>query len=126
MPKNRLFLLFICILSAAFVNAQKKSATVSGKVLDENENPLGRVNISILGRNTGLSTSDSGTFSIKVPANKAFALVFSYTGYKTEQRNFLLNEGEEEKLSLRLQRGTTELENVTVTDQRQRKEAGLI
>jgi len=126
MPKTRSFLVLLCIFSTAFANAQKKSATVSGRILDENENPLGRVNVTILGRNTGLATSDSGTFSIKVPVNKAFALVFSYTGYKTEQRNFLLNDAEEEKLTLRMERGATELEAVTVTDQRQRKEAGLI
>jgi len=95
MSTTRLILALLCIFSPVFLHAQKKQASVAGKILDENENPLSRVNITILGRNTGISTSDSGTFSIKVPADKAFALVFTYTGYKTEQRNFLLNQGEE-------------------------------
>lgn len=126
MPKTKLFLLLLCIFPSVFLYAQKKSASVSGKVLDENENPLSKVNITILGRSTGIATSDSGTFSIKVPADKAFALVFSYTGYKTEQRNFLLNQEEEEKMTLRMERGAKELQEVVVTDQRQRREAGLI
>ena len=115
-----------CLVSSVFVQAQKKSASISGKVLDENENPLSKVNIVILGRSTGIATTDSGTFSIKVPADRAFALLFSYTGYKTEQRNFLLSQGEEEKLTIRLERGAKELQEVVVTDQRQRREAGLI
>ena len=87
---------------------------------------LAKVSIIILGKQNGIVTSDSGTFHIKVPADKAFALVFSFTGYKTEQRNFLLNENEQEQVVVRLERKTTELQQVVVTDQRDRKEAGLI
>jgi hypothetical protein len=77
---------------------QKKTATVSGKIVDENENPMGRVSIIILGRVNGIMTSDSGSFRITVPADKAFALVISFLGYKTEQRNFLLNEVRKKRL----------------------------
>ncbi len=126
MSATRLFLLLTCIFLPPALCAQKKMASVSGRVLDENENPLSRVTVTILGRNTGIATSDSGTFFVQVPADKAFALVFSYTGYKTEQRNFLLNTDEEEKITLRLERGARELKEVVVTDQRQRREAGLV
>jgi len=119
-------ILFITILIASFSFAQKKWATVSGKVLDEAENPLPKVSVSILGQQKGISTSDSGTFSLKVPADKAFALVFSYSGYKSAQQNFLLNEGEQEKIILRLEPGGGVLEEVVVKDQRERTEAGLI
>lgn len=106
--------------------AQKKAAFVSGKVLGENENVLSKVSIIILGRQTGIATSDSGTFRIKVPADKAFALVFSYTGYINEQRNFILNENEEEQIVVRLEKKTENLKEVVVTNQRDRQEAGLI
>jgi hypothetical protein len=106
--------------------AQKKPAYISGKVLDENEHPLSNVSIVILGRANGILTNDSGAFRIKTPADKAFALVFSYTGYKTEQRNFLLNENEEENIVIRLEAGSRQLKEVVVTDQRQRREAGLV
>ena len=120
-----LFLLSLTITTkTAF--SQKKAAVVTGKVVDENENPLGKVSVSILGRQTGIITSDSGSFRIKVPADRAFALQFTFTGYKTEQRNFLLNENEEEFLVLRMERGAQELKAVVVTDQRQRRETGLV
>jgi hypothetical protein len=116
--------LFILLVQPAF--AQKKSAFVSGKLLDENENPLSGVSVTILGRQSGLSTSDSGTFRMRVPADKAIALVFSFTGYKTEQRNFLLNEQEEEHIVVRLQRGSQALQQVIVSDQRENRETGLV
>ena len=82
----------ICLLLAVFSFSQKKFAYVSGKVLDENENPLPNVSVVILGKTSGISTNDSGYFRLKVAADKAFALVFSYTSRKTEQRNFLLSD----------------------------------
>jgi hypothetical protein len=107
--------------------SQKKAiAIVSGKLLDENENPLPGVSVTILGRQTSLVTSDSGTFRIRVPPDKAFALVFSFTGYKSEQRNFLLNQGEEEKIVVRLERGGKALQQVVVSDQRESRETSLI
>src|SRR5215467_6410760 len=97
-------LLFFCVISIQSLLGQKKSAFVSGKIFDENEHPLAKVSIIILGKQTGIVASDSGTFRMKVPADKAFALVFSFTGYKTEQRNFLLNEQEEERVVIRLEK----------------------
>jgi hypothetical protein len=124
---NRCYpILFITILLSSFCFAQKKPATVSGRVLDESENPLANVSVTILGQQKGSSTSDSGTFSIKVPADKAFALHFSYSGYKPVQQNFLLNEGEEEQITIRLEQGSNMLDEVIVKDQRERTEVGLI
>lgn len=123
----RAVLLFsACLLITLSGMAQKKWATVSGLVLDANEQPLPNVSVSILGAPSGSLTSDSGAFKVKVAADKAFALVFSYTGYKTVQQNFLLIEGEEEKLTVRLEEGGNTLTGVTVYDQRERSEAGLI
>src|ERR1022692_2432581 len=103
------FLLLTALLFFQPSFGQKKAAYISGKVLDENENLLGKVSVIILGRQTGSATSDSGTFRIKAPAEKAFALVFSFTGYKTEQRNFLLSENEQEQIVVRLEKSTQEL-----------------
>ncbi len=115
-----------CLLSLTSTFAQKKPAFVSGKVLDENEKPLSNVSVVILGQQKGIVTSDSGTFRLKVTADRAFAIVFSYTGFRSQQKNFLLNENEEETIVIRLEREGKVLEEVIVTDQRDRREAGLI
>ncbi len=106
--------------------AQKKSAFITGRVLDENDHPLAGVSVTILGRQSGIMTSDSGNFRIRVEAEKALALVFSFTGYKPEQRNFLLNEKEEERVVIRMERGAKSLAPVTVSDQQPSREAGLV
>ena len=114
------------LLPVTSIFAQKKPAYVSGKVLDENENPLSNVSVTILGQQKGIATSDSGTFRLKVTADRAFAIVFSYSGFKSQQKNFLLSENEEERIVIRLEREGKTLEEVIVTDQRDRREAGLI
>lgn len=105
--------------------AQKKSAWVSGRVLDENDRAVNAASVYLLGRSAGVVTSDSGTFRIKVPAERAFALIFSHTGFRDFQKNFFLSDQEEEKVSIKLERSGTTLENITVTDQRERQETGL-
>ena len=120
-----LFISFICFFAFAAV-AQKKSALIRGKVVDENENPLGKVSVVVLGKTNGVITNDSGLFTIKVPADKAFALVFSYAGYRSEQRNFYLSEKETETTIVRLEKGVKELQEVTIKDDRLRMESSSI
>jgi hypothetical protein len=75
---------------------------------------------------TGTTTTDSGKFSIQVPAERAFALVFSYTGYKTEQKNLLLNNEETESIIISLEKSSNQLQTLVVTEKRQASEPGLI
>lgn len=126
MKQKAILLTIVPLFIAFFSFAQKKTAFVSGKVVDENENPLAKVSVVILGQSQGITTNDSGYFKLKVEAGKAFALIFSYTGRKTEKVNFLLNEGEEETVTVRLEKGEKTLQEVIVTDQRDRRETGLI
>ncbi|HRG25455.1 MAG TPA: TonB-dependent receptor, partial [Chitinophagaceae bacterium] len=114
-----LFLTLLCF-------SQKKYAFVSGKVVDDNENPLTKVSVVILGQSNGITTNDSGYFRIRVEADKAVALIFSYAGRRAEQKNFLLSEGEEETVTIRLEKSENTLQEVIVTDQRDRRETGLI
>ncbi len=123
---KRLHFIILIILFPVVVFCQKKNATILGKVTDENDRPLFHVSVSIIGRSTGTLTNDSGKFTIKVPAERPFALEFSYTGYKTQQRNFNMLEGEKENISIQLKTRQNELQNVTVSDNRGRTEAGRI
>ena len=91
----RITIVIFLLLSALASFCQKKTATVSGKVIDENEDPVGAVTISILGKQNGIQSSDSGRFEIEVPAEKAFALVFSHTGFQEVKKNFYLSPGEQ-------------------------------
>ena len=120
-------ILSVLVLSLAFMysSAQKKTAFVSGNVIDADDQPLAKVSIVILGKVTGIVTNDSGYFRIKVTADKSLALIFSYTGYAETQKNFFLSENEEEKITLRMERLGKTLETVVVGEERERKEMGL-
>src|SRR5438309_2600005 len=113
-----LFLLLFFLFFSMLCSAQHKWAVVSGKVVDEEEQIIPNVSVEILGNQRGITTNDSGLFSLKVPAEKAFALVFSYTGYKTTQQNFLMAESEREQVTIRLEKASTTLQEVTVADNR--------
>ncbi len=109
-------------------SAQKKSAIISGQVIDENENPMPQVSVIILGKIKGTMTNDSGYFKINVPAEKGFALIFTYTGYKEIRKTFdLMSEGEEDNVIIRLEKNNKILDTVTVngSKDRDRREVGL-
>ena len=121
----RIVIAFLFTLAALSSYSQKKYAWVSGRLVDENERPLQKVSIIILGKNNGITSNDSGLFRIKVPAGNAFAIVFSHSGYTPVQKNFLLSENEEEKVSIRFEPTRTTLQTVVVADDKERRETGL-
>ncbi len=121
-------LLTVCsfLLLPFHLFAQTKTATVSGRIIDENENGIGNVSVIILGKTAGISAGDSGNFTITVPAEKAFALVFSHTGFTSTQKNFFLSPGEHETITIKLMRSGKMLEAVVVKDERPRTELSLV
>ncbi|HNU89200.1 MAG TPA: carboxypeptidase-like regulatory domain-containing protein [Ferruginibacter sp.] len=121
----RTFLVLLSLLFTLSVAAQKKTAWVSGRLIDENEKPVSNVSVVILGKASGLTSNDSGRFRIKVPAGKSFALVFSHTGYADVQKNFYLSDEEEEKITIIMEKGGKTLETVVVSENKERTETGL-
>ena len=106
--------------------AQNKTATISGLVLDENENFINGISVVLLGKTSGIVTSDSGTFVLKVPAEKPFALTFSHTGFISEQKNFYLSPGETETIVIRMKKEGKTLDEIVVTDEKERDENSLV
>ena len=119
-----LLIFFVAISTSLF--AQKKTATISGVVVDEQERPMAKVSVIILGKQSGISTNDSGKFSINVLSDKAVALVFSSTGFNQQQKNFYLSTGETETLTIQLVKGSYTLQDVVVTNKNERTQSGLI
>jgi TonB-linked SusC/RagA family outer membrane protein len=60
--------------------------TITGKVMDENGEPLIGANVSVKGRTSGTITDLSGEYSLTVPTD-ARTLVISYVGYVTQEVN---------------------------------------
>ena len=107
--------------------AWSQTATIKGRVEDETGRPMQGVNVTLLGQQTGIPTSDSGTFSLTLRSGRAVALIFSFAGYQSQQRNFFLNANEQETVNIRMLPGETTLENVTVSQEKNnRQQAGLV
>ena len=64
--------------------SQQQTKIITGKVTDENGDPLPGVTVLIPGTTTGIVTNENGTFELKVPENTD-ALSFSFIGFKTKE-----------------------------------------
>jgi hypothetical protein len=116
----------LSFLITLFTFAQKKTAVITGTVVDENENAIANVAVVILGKTTGVSTNDSGFFRISVPADKAFAVTFSRVGFREIKQNFLLSAGENEQIRVRMERNNIKQTTVTITAPQRPDELSLI
>ena len=79
--KNFSLIVLMLLLTTSAVFAQR---TVTGTVTDESGEALISVNVVVKGSTTGTITDIDGKYSISVPEGST-ALVFSYTGFNTEE-----------------------------------------
>ncbi len=124
--KIKTLLLLAAFLLPVFLLAQKKAALITGRVINEEDKPLAGVSVLILNNEKNTLTTDSGYFAITVAANVPLAVVFSHVGYKTVQKNFNLNNREQERVTIKLVSDVNELKGIVITDQRDREQPGLI
>lgn len=78
---KKLLLTVTCMLSVMLVFAQR---VITGKVTDENGNPVANASVTVKETGAGVSTNAAGDFSIPVDS-KSKTLVFSYVGKATEE-----------------------------------------
>src|SRR5512133_1173544 len=78
---KKLMLIVAVIFLMTSGNTQR---TITGIVVDSENNPLAGVNVLIQGTTRGTVTDMNGAFPIEVPGENA-VLIFSFIGYETEQ-----------------------------------------
>ena len=115
-----LFLLPLALLAGEFdVMAQR--AEVFGKVVDSTGNGIESVTIIVNGEKDGVFSDRFGNYSIDVPADRDFTLVFSFIGYQTIQKSFRLKEGERKEFKPTIKISSYQLGPVDIEDQVTRK-----
>jgi len=120
------FLVFAILLFPFIAFAQKDFALVKGIVVDMDGKVISGAIVEILSKNTKTPTNSKGEFNIKIPAQQAIALVFSNVGYKKTQQNFFAKPNENITVKVLLEYDYNTLQNVTVRDNRDRQQVGLI
>ena len=68
-----------------FVPSMAQAVRVSGKVVDEDGQPLPGVSVVLKGTTTGVATDVNGEFILMVPKAEGAVLVFSFVGMKTQE-----------------------------------------
>ena len=78
-------ILLIIALASTFL-AQAQSGNLRGKVTDQNNNPLGNVNIAVSNTSLGTNTDYSGVYEISGLAPGSYTLTFSMVGFGTQNK----------------------------------------
>ena len=86
----------------------QKLKTITGVVLDNNDEPIIGANVSIPGTSTGTTTDMDGKFTLEVPDNATIEI--SYIGYITQR----ISVSKKNKFSIILKEDTQALEEVVV------------
>lgn len=74
-------------------------ATVKGRVIDENSEPVIGANVYIRGLKLGAATNDKGTFEIKNIPIGEYEVVVTHVGYNTATQNLSVPEGVEKRIA---------------------------
>jgi len=95
-----------------------QTARLKGVILDENNNPVEKVNITA--GTTKTLTNSAGFYSLNVPANIKVTVTFSHLGFKTTTLVLELKSNEDFELNPVMSNKTEEMGEVVVVNNRKR------
>ncbi len=82
--KQRIFIFAICLVATLRMMAQ--DFTLQGKVIDDENNPVELVTVSVASQGKVAFTSLKGEFSLNLHSSDSVTVKFSMVGYKTKTR----------------------------------------
>lgn len=114
--KLKLFILQIICL-CAFVSAQAQTFTLSGRVIDENNDPVEFASVSCPKQGKMTMTSLKGGYSLQLQSADSVEIRFSMVGYKTKVRTLRRPRGKQ-TMQVVLHSSDNALSEVTITGKR--------
>jgi len=118
---NRSLLTIILLVLTINLRAQNGEDIISGKVTDENGDPIPGVNIFVKNTSTGTISEFDGAFQLAIPS-EAQIIVFSYIGYLTVEEPI----NNRSIINVTLTEDTQQLEEIIVTGYSSQKKADVI
>lgn len=113
--KQRIIIFTICLLATLKMMAQE--FTLQGRVMDDDNNPVELVTVSVLSQGKVAFTSLRGEFSMRLHSADSVAVKFSMIGYKSKTRVLRRPRGKQ-TLQIVLHADATMLGEVNVTGER--------
>ncbi|SDR88085.1 iron complex outermembrane recepter protein [Polaribacter sp. KT25b] len=101
-------LLLVAVFSA---NAQN---SISGKITDNNNNPLSEVGIYAQEIHKGTTTNEDGTYVIKNIPNGKLKITFTYLGYKSVTKTIVIT-SKNEILNIQLEDSSFEMDEIIIS-----------
>lgn len=114
--KLKLFILQIICL-CAFVSAQAQTFTLSGRIIDENNDPVEFASVSCPKQGKMTMTSLKGDYSLQLQSADSVEIRFSMVGYKTKVRTLRRPRGKQ-TMQVVLHSSDNALSEVTITGKR--------
>ncbi|WP_246200210.1 carboxypeptidase-like regulatory domain-containing protein [Maribacter luteus] len=119
-PKTVFLLFFLCL----FANTKAQTATITGIVFDENNDPLPAVNITSLAQ--GTTTDEQGYYLLHIVADQENKITFSHVGHgKVILEGLILNSNEIYEFNPVLNTKITQIEGVTISASGEKKVEGI-
>ena len=113
--KQRIIIFTICLLATLKMMAQE--FTLQGRVMDDDNNPVELVTVSVLSQGKVAFTSLRGEFSMRLHSADSVAVKFSMIGYKSKTRVLRRPRGKQ-TLQIVLHADATMLGEVNVTGEK--------
>ena len=113
-------LIFFAFLTLSFA----QNATIKGIILDENNQPIEKVNIKT--GDTGTETNSNGFFILSIPANQDIIIEFTHLSHKKIVSTFNLKNGEEYEFNPVMSNSVEQISAVIVTGNRKKEVEGII
>ncbi|MEE3243143.1 MAG: TonB-dependent receptor, partial [Bacteroidota bacterium] len=109
---RNLVIAFTLMLIGVAGNAQN---VITGKILDQNQEPIPGATVLIKNTTTGTLTADNGSYQLKSSQKGRFTLEASFMGFKTFSQAIELTGNTQLTLNITLEEATNALDEVTVT-----------
>jgi hypothetical protein len=100
-----------------------QNATISGVILDENNEPI--ENVSITYNKEGTKTSKDGDFLIQIPSDKKISITFSHVSYKKIIQSFILKANQQYEFNPILNYNYEQLGTVIIKGEKRERIEGI-
>ena len=107
--------LIILLSVFLFGRIQAQEAVVSGRILDENDQPLYGASVAIIGSTSGTNTDERGFFTLTVIITEKMELGISYVNYERKRLPIKLVAGETKELNFKLNPSDNTIDPVIIT-----------
>ncbi len=101
------------------MTSAQDSISIKGKVSNESNDPISKVNIAIQGTNRGTTSNNRGLFKLSIPYEDTITVMFTHLQYESIEQVLIPAGREEITINISLKTSVTVLDQLEVIDSRE-------